>query len=111
MNLSETASAASPATTYLWRNLPESQRLALSRQILITVSYVDQELINFLSADDNGYVVVSIVQSLQPGERGTLLLDIEEILKNNIDMGITIWLEPQADKSSLRKLRGIEIKK
>lgn len=110
MILTDIAYASSPVTSYEWRNMTEIDRLLKCKQIINShLKY--ENLINFLSAADNGYVVLSINKLLGPGERGTLLLDIEEILKIKIDNGITIWLEPQADKSSLRKLRGIEIKK
>ena len=39
-----------------------------------------------------------------------MLLDLEEKLKNEIDLGITVWCEPVGDKSKLRNLRGIKIK-
>ena len=110
MNLADNAYASSPVTSYGWRNMTEIDRLLKCKE-KINSHLNNESLINFLSANENGYVVVSINQLLGPGERGTLLLDIEEILKINIDNGITIWLEPQSDKSSLRKLRGIEIKK
>ena len=42
--------------------------------------------------------------------RGMILLDLEEKLKKNIDIGLTVWLEPVGDKSKLRNLRGIKIK-
>ena len=38
-----------------------------------------------------------------------MLLELEEKLKNELDEGITIWLEPVGDKSKLRNLRGINI--
>ena len=47
---------------------------------------------------------------IKASERGILLLDLEQLLKNKIDQGITIWLEPVGDKSKLRNLRGIKIK-
>ena len=36
-------------------------------------------------------------------------IELEQKLKSNIDVGITIWCEPVGDKSKLRKLRGIQI--
>ena len=39
-----------------------------------------------------------------------LLLDIEDMLKKTVDIGVTIWLKAVGDKSKLRNLRGIEIK-
>jgi hypothetical protein len=41
--------------------------------------------------------------------RGAFLLDLELLLKENIDSGVFIWCEPIGDKNSLRNLRGIEI--
>ena len=111
MNLKEIACADSPKTSYIWRNLNEDQRVSICIEKTKNLIPNCEELVIFLNANENGYVVVSILKPLGAGERGTLLLDIEEILKKNIDNGITIWLEPQADKSSLRKLRGIEVKK
>ena len=40
-----------------------------------------------------------------------MLLDLESLIKDNIDDGISIWLEPVGDKSKLRNLRGINFKK
>ena len=40
-------------------------------------------------------------------QKRTVTLDLEEILKANIDKGLTVWFEPVGDKSKLRKLRGI----
>ena len=37
------------------------------------------------------------------------MLDLEAVLKNELDNGITIWHIPIGDKNSLRNLRGIEI--
>ena len=42
-------------------------------------------------------------------ERGVLLLNIEDWIKNKLDNGITIWHESIGDKNSLRNLRGIEV--
>jgi hypothetical protein len=47
---------------------------------------------------------------MSASERGTFLLDLESLLKSQIDNGINIWLEPIGDKNSLRNLRGIEVK-
>lgn len=110
MTPSEVAHAPSPVTSTAWREQHESQRLAACEKVASSdITYMT--LLDFLSASENGYVVVVLKQSLGPGERGTLLLDVEALLKAKIDQGITIWLEPQGDKSSLRNLRGIEVKK
>ena len=35
---------------------------------------------------------------------------LEKKLKEHIDQGLSVWLEPIGDKSKLRKLRGVEVK-
>jgi hypothetical protein len=52
-----------------------------------------------------------VKETIPTNIRGLLLLDLEKKLKDNIDNGLTVWLEPVGDKSKLRNLRGIKIKK
>lgn len=47
-------------------------------------------------------------EDIAPNVRGLLLLNLEKKLKEYIDIGITIWLEPVGDKSKLRQLRGVQ---
>ena len=61
-------------------------------------------------AHDNGHVIVRIEDNIPASERGLFLLDLEQKLKNEIDNGLTLWLEPVGDKSKLRQLRGVMIK-
>ena len=63
-----------------------------------------------VEARDNGHVIIKLLKEFKPGDRGTLLLDYEFHLKDKIDEAITLWLEPLGDKSTLRNLRGIEVK-
>jgi hypothetical protein len=67
--------------------------------------------IEVTNAPDNGMVVLKIVDTIPSNERGLFLLGLEKEVKNNVDQGLTIWLEPVGDKSKLRQLRGVEIKK
>ena len=62
-------------------------------------------------ANVDGHVVVQLLLPMGPDKRGTILLDLEHELKESVDQGLTVWLEPLGDKSSLRNLRGIEVKK
>lgn len=61
-------------------------------------------------AQDNGHVIVRIEDNIPASERGLFLLDLEQKLKNEIDKGLTLWLEPVGDKSKLRQLRGVTVK-
>lgn len=58
----------------------------------------------------NGEVFVEMKEPMSSNQRGTLLLDAEQVLKNQVDDAITIWLEPLGDKNTLRKFRGIKVK-
>lgn len=68
------------------------------------------QLVKFIEAKENGHVIVEFRDQHSASERGTLLLDLEDSLKANIDPGITVWLAPLGDRNSLRNLRGIEMK-
>ena len=49
--------------------------------------YSDFEII---SADENGQITLKIEKNIPAGERGILLLEFEQMLKNDLDKGITI---------------------
>ncbi len=55
-------------------------------------------------------MIVRLLVPVPAGKRGTLLLDLEAGLKQLIDPGLVVWLEPLGDRSSLRNLRGIEVR-
>lgn len=55
-------------------------------------------------------MIVGLRVPVPADKRGTLLLDLEASLKESIDPGLVVWLEPLGDRSSLRNLRGIEVK-
>jgi len=97
----------SPSTGALWMNMTNDKRiLLLDEAIKMFSSEVDISVIN---AHKNGQVTIIINSSIEINDRGAFLLNLEEHLKNNIDIGINIWHEAIGDKSSLRNLRGIEI--
>ena len=89
--------------------LYKSESKRLSEIDLICNKYFDK--LSVVGAHNNGHVIVSLNINLSPRERGDLLLEFEFYLKDNIDQSITIWLNPLGDKNSLRRLRGIEVKK
>lgn len=91
-----------------WINLSVSDRIKKIEEI--TNSYQKYGHIKVQDVFDNGHVILRIEESIPANERGLFLLDLEEKIKEKIDQGITIWLEPVGDKSKLRQLRGVEIK-
>lgn len=103
----EIASVDTPTPKDNWLTLSDSRRLAL---INAEVAKKYQEYIDVIAANDNGYITIHLKVSLSTKERGGLLLDLEQSLKEEVDESLTVWLEPQSDKSKLRKLRGVIIK-
>lgn len=67
-----------------------------------------QHALDVINANERGEVIVQCRRSLSPGERGTVLLDAEETLKQH-DASLVVYLEATADKNALRKFRGITI--
>ena len=96
-----------PKTTNEWTKLSEDLR---KKKIIDEISNND-ELKEFevRQASKDGQIVFKISKSISSNTRGLLLLSLEEQLKNNIDQGLTVWLEPVGDRSKLRNLRGVKI--
>lgn len=92
-----------------WINMSESERKKILNTLLKTRKNFEENFEVILAKDD-GQVIVKIIKILKASERGTLLLDLEELYKLNIDKGINLWVEALGDKNTLRNLRGIEVK-
>ena len=102
------ASEKTPTTTKFWKNLDDKNRKKL---IINEISKIDElkdfEVSQVLS---DGQIIFRVTKSIPSNKRGIILLDLEERLKKNVDIGLTVWFEPVGDKSKLRNLRGLEIK-
>ncbi len=97
----------SPVPSDDWVSLTIGERIDLINKSIQNFSLNAD--IDVVEANKGGQVSVIINDTLSADERGPLLLGIEEFLKLNVDNGITVWHAPIGDKSSLRKLRGIEV--
>jgi hypothetical protein len=102
----EYANAQTPKPSDSWKSLSSMHRQFEVNHALRGFRHQ----VTLVDAKEDGHIILSLVAPLPADERGELLLDIEEHLKSIVDEGLTVWLDPQGDKSSLRKLRGIEIK-
>ena len=96
-----------PKPAEKWQKMTMSDRINLVKEVM---SDVEKSMIDIRQCNDNGYVYIDLVQPLTASSRGLMLLDFELKLKDLIDEGITIWHSPQGDKSSLRRLRGVEVR-
>ena len=98
----------SPKPSDLWLESDSEARLKLVEQVRKLDSKF--HLIKATRAMSNGDVFVELIEAIPPQIRGTLLLDLEVELKVKIDASLVVWCEPLGDKSTLRNLRGIEIR-
>ena len=102
------ANEDTPIPSRKWISLTDNDRKTIVEKI--TNKNDSFKIVRISSANKNGKIYVSLVESISAATRGTLLLDYEEYIKKLIDESLTVWCEPLGDKSSLRNLRGIEIK-
>lgn len=105
------ANENSPVPGKQWTDTQEIGRIS---QIKASLDKFDSEWSNkfsVVSARDNGFVIFEFKDTIPVQIRGMYFLNIESHLNRMIDKSITIWIAPVGDKSSLRNLRGIEVKK
>ncbi len=93
-----------------WKGLTGEKRLRLVEGV-ISQDESFSRLVSIVDLKDDGQVILRLLEPVGADRRGTVLLDLEDYLKQEVDVGLTVWLEPLNDKSALRKLRGIEVKR
>ena len=104
------ASQASPLVSPKWEQQSELERVRELNNVIDRSDVQFSEALEVIGAKKDGQVVIRMLKACGPSERGTLLLDLEELFKKSVDQGITVWGEALGDKNSLRNLRGIEVK-
>lgn len=90
--------------------MSEEERLSLINATASSDQRFPSKTLVAVEAKQDGQVIMRLKEPLVSSERGTLLLDLEVFLKEAVDPGLVVWLEPLGDRSSLRNLRGIEVK-
>lgn len=105
----ETANIETLSPTNAWVNQSNKSRISAVESI-INADLAFKDILEVITTKSDGQVIVRFRIAQSADKRGTLLLDLEQSLKNSIDIGITVWLEPLGDKNSLRNLRGIKVK-
>ena len=105
----ETANIETQSPTNTWVNQSNKSRISAVESI-INDDLAIKDILEVITTKSDGQVLVKFLITQTAEKRGTLLLDLEQRLKNSIDIGITVWLEPLGDKNSLRNLRGIKVK-
>jgi hypothetical protein len=90
--------------------MSEEARLSLVNSTMGTNATFPSNTLIAVDTKMDGQVIIRLQESIAADKRGTLLLDLEAFLKEKIDQGLVVWLEPFGDRSSLRNLRGIEVR-
>lgn len=104
---SKNAFAKTPLVSEEWKRKSNLERIALVENFFKKNQYIDYKVVR---VEIDGHVILKVEKNIPAHERGLLFLNLEQKMKDQIDKGITIWLEPVGDKSKLRNLRGINIK-
>lgn len=104
------ASAKTPTPEIAWTQLSDNERLSLVNKVMSQSPLFSPKVLSAVEAKLDGQVIIHLVETITADKRGTLLFDLEDFLKKTIDQGLTVWLEALGDRSSLRNLRGIEVK-
>ena len=91
-----------------WRGLDDKERLVIITNFMSSYR-IDCEIRPTICGED-GMIFFDQVVSMPVKLRADALLDLEAALKEKIDGGLTVWIQPQSDKNALRKLRGVEVK-
>ena len=102
-------SVDSPQPSKLWLAWSPLERGAAIRKCIDSDDRY-AEALTFVEARLDGQVILNLHAGVEVSTRCDLLLDFEELLKDTVDPATTVWLEPIGDKSTLRRLRGIEVR-
>jgi hypothetical protein len=109
LNILSFNDAETPSIDDSWKKMSDLERMNLVENV-IRINNLGQ-VFSISRITEKGEVYINLLENLSAGQRGSKLLDFEMLLKDNLDNGIVLWCEPLGDKNSLRKLRGIQIKK
>ncbi|MCQ8127901.1 hypothetical protein [Methylomonas rivi] len=93
-----------------WCEMSDAARLTCVNNTMAAYAAFPNTVLVAIEAKQDGQVIIRLLEPVSADKRGTLLLDLEFFLKESIDPGVVVWLEPFGDRNSLRNLRGIEVK-
>jgi hypothetical protein len=102
------STAETPVPGNEWITSSQNERMELVRNAWKEIEKYSN--LTVIDCRSNGEVFVEMKEPMSSNQRGTFLLDAEQVLKKQVDEALTIWLEPLGDKSTLRNLRGIKVK-
>jgi len=108
--LRSNALGITPEPSKEWKGSKNEERYEKVKKALNEYDY-DDTYIELVDVKTDGQVIFKIKKDINSSQRGSFLLDLEFYLKESVGEFLFINIEPMGDKNSLRKLRGIDIKK
>ncbi|MBI1957557.1 MAG: hypothetical protein HYS44_03860 [Candidatus Niyogibacteria bacterium] len=99
-----------PSPSADWRKLLKEDRLRIISYALTNGPAGLKDAVVVRDAREDGQIIVDLTEPMSAAKRGTLLLDLEEFLKEAVDPGLVVWVMPQGDLNTLRHFRGVEVK-
>jgi hypothetical protein len=97
----------SPKPSEKWSNLPLENRFTIIKNLIENSEFSDS--VKLTEYKNNDQIYVEFTKIIEVQFRSKILLDLELLLKNKIDQCLIIWHSPQGDRSSLRRLRGVNV--
>jgi hypothetical protein len=91
-----------------WRSLNKKERFELVKKFVD--AYPTNCDLNIILCGEDGMIFFEQIVPMPVNLRADALLDLEVHLKEGIDKGLSVWIQPQSDKNALRKLRGVEVR-
>jgi len=96
-----------PTASERWRSMTSDARALIMARCL-SERDLDGTLKPTICGDD-GMVYFIQLAAIPVNMRADILIDFEGYLKEKVDAALTVWIEPQSDKNSLRKFRGVKV--
>ncbi len=91
-----------------WLDMTDAARRSSVGKVMADHGMGDGLAIEACNAD--GMIYFSQRHAFPVRQRADSLLDLEAALKRSIDPSLTVWIQPQTDKNSLRRLRGVTVR-
>ena len=91
-----------------WQNLSDAERESFVTGALGQSGLSRQ--VRLLRASADGHVILELLSPMPAAGRGSLLLEVERMLKERVDSGVEVYLAPLQDRNVLRRLRGTRVK-
>lgn len=98
------AYAQTPTPAETWIKMEPELRIKVCQELLDHCKFE----LDVIATNNRGEVIVSFHKLLSSAERGTILLDAENVLKR-YDPALVVYLQAKEDRNALRKLRGVII--